>query len=112
MSRRRTLSLCIWKGYSQATEPAATGRKQLPSAKYLDDLMFLSITQREQTPQELVTELVLECSESEQLRLLAWANMERYDLATAKPLRKKGDGTGPDDSNERVVTNAVAAGRL
>jgi hypothetical protein len=75
--------------------------------------MFLSIMQREQTAEELVGELVRECSVGEQLRLLAWANMPRLEeIEQETRKRNNGGGDGPDSEGERVATNAVAAGRL
>jgi hypothetical protein len=74
--------------------------------------MFLSIMQCDQTAEELVGELVRECSIDEQLRLLAWANMPRLEEIEEKKRKRKGGGDGSDPEGERVVTNAVAAGRL
>jgi hypothetical protein len=76
--------------------------------------MFLSIIQHDQTPQELVTELVRECSIDEQLRLLAFFNAERYEGHDAKRLKRiSGGGLDPTKRNEKpVLTSAVAAWRL
>ena len=66
------------------------------------------------TPQGLVNHLVRKLPESEQLRLLAWANMPRLEEFEGRKRSCGGSGDGPDPDVRRMVveTSAVAAGRL
>ena len=57
-----------------------------------------------------VKRLVSKCSPDEKMRLLAWANLPRYEEAVAKKFKRLSGGMGPTEELKPMMTNAVAAG--